>query len=202
MAISVVLDFHKEGGGVTAIYDAIIEEMGVQNNPPPGAIYHWAAPRGADGLRVVDVWETAEAFQAFSSSQTEPLTRKHGLAPPSVTVADVYSTLCGEAPSREGIGVVFDVAGHPDALRKQYDAINEMAHVISSPPEGLIFHSAWMTPSGFRVIDHWRSREDLERFMETRLAPAFGQVGLPQPALEFFDVHNAIDARKVARPAG
>ena len=45
---------------------------------PPGAIFHVAAQVG-DQLRITDVWETAEDFQAFVDNRLMPAVQQLGL---------------------------------------------------------------------------------------------------------------------------
>jgi hypothetical protein len=45
------------------------------------------------GWRVVDVWESPEAFAQFSAAQIEPLARKHGLGAPQVTTFPAHKML-------------------------------------------------------------------------------------------------------------
>ena len=58
----------------------------------PGGIFHWVAKRG-DGIRVVDVWESREQFEAFAADQIGPLTAAAGLPEPQMEFFDVHNTL-------------------------------------------------------------------------------------------------------------
>ena len=52
-------------------YDKMMGEMGlgtVESPFPPGCIAHIAGPQGDAGWRVVDVWETEDAANAFYGS--------------------------------------------------------------------------------------------------------------------------------------
>lgn len=197
MAISAVL-FFKSTGDVRKIYDSIVDEMGVRDNPAPGAIYHWCAPV-RDGLRVCDVWETREHFERFAQDKIGPISAKHGFAAPTVEIADVHEFIAGRATSHKGAGMLIDFDGETEQLLKKIDQVNERMDVIADPPQGLIFH--WSSPAagGIRVIDHWRAREDFERFLGTRLAPSMEFVGLAQPHVTGFEVYNTIDRRVMAR---
>jgi hypothetical protein len=55
------------------------------------------------------------------------------------------------------------------------------------------------TAKGIRVIDHWRSRQDFDKFMQTRLATAIKSLNMPQPRITQFEVYNTIDPRVVAK---
>lgn len=197
MAISAVLHF-KSTGDVRKIYDSIVDEMGVRDNPAPGAIYHWSAPV-RDGLQVCDLWETREDFERFAREKIGPISAKHGLDAPSVEITGAHEFIAGRATSHKGAGMLVDFDGDTEQLLKKIDQVNQRMGVIADPPQGLVFH--WTSPAagGIRVIDHWRAREEFERFVETRLAPAMEITGLPQPHVTVFDVYNTIDRRVTAR---
>jgi hypothetical protein len=52
-------------------YDAVDEALDPQGNPPDGLIAHTARFDG-DTLKVLDVWESPEAFGAFAESRLGP----------------------------------------------------------------------------------------------------------------------------------
>ncbi len=69
-------------------------------------------------------------------------------------------------------------------------------------PEGLIVHVVSQTERGLRYLDIWESKEDWERFRETRLHPALGRVfariGFQRPAGE--PPMQELDVREVWKP--
>ena len=74
------------------IYQQVSAKLGVDNDPPEGLILHTASE--VDGqLKVVDVWESPEAFQAFADEKIGPLTAEAGLAPPLIEQGVVLNTL-------------------------------------------------------------------------------------------------------------
>ncbi|MET0561173.1 MAG: hypothetical protein ABW012_06130 [Gaiellaceae bacterium] len=76
-------------------YDQILGKMGLTPGgaTPPGAISHWVAETD-DGIRVVDVWESREAFDKFSAEQIGPYSAEAGIAEaPETTFYDVHSYL-------------------------------------------------------------------------------------------------------------
>ena len=91
MAVGVQLDFP---GGTLEQYDQVIKEMGLtQGGPvPPGGLFHWVR-KTDDGIRVTDVWETREQFDAFAQSQIGPVTRQYNLAEPEVQFFEVHNYL-------------------------------------------------------------------------------------------------------------
>ncbi len=89
MAIAMLMEFQ---GGTLAQYDAVINDMNLGGKPYKGGIFHVAGPT-EDGLRIVDVWESQEAFDTFAHALLYPITQKHGITPPEVKVWPVHNTL-------------------------------------------------------------------------------------------------------------
>lgn len=89
MAIAMLLEFR----GVTLEqYDAVVADMHLGGKPYKGGIFHVAGPTES-GWRIVDIWESQEAFDSFAQSHLMPITQKHGIAPPEVSVWPVHNTL-------------------------------------------------------------------------------------------------------------
>ncbi|MDX6721326.1 MAG: hypothetical protein QOJ63_3580 [Solirubrobacteraceae bacterium] len=92
MAIAAVLDFK---GATLEQYDQVIERMGFEPRGPgaQGGLFHWVTATD-DGIRVTDVWESAEQFQQFADEQIGPISQEVGIAgPPAVTLHDVHNYL-------------------------------------------------------------------------------------------------------------
>jgi hypothetical protein len=90
MPVAVEMNFR---GATLDQYDQVLEKMGLTPGgaAPPGAISHWAA-KTDDGIRVVDVWETREAFDRFAEEQIGPYTREAGFTEaPQMRFYDVHS---------------------------------------------------------------------------------------------------------------
>ena len=68
----------QELQGVTADqYDQVSQEMGVNENPPDGLIVHTAGEmEGGGGMRIFDVWESAEALERFTNERLMPAVEK------------------------------------------------------------------------------------------------------------------------------
>jgi hypothetical protein len=73
-------------------YDKVIELMGLTSGGiPPGGIFHWAA-KTDDGMRIVDVWESREAFDRFSEEQIGPFSQQVGITEqPEMTYREVHN---------------------------------------------------------------------------------------------------------------
>jgi hypothetical protein len=92
MAVAAVLDFKD---ATLEQYDQVIEKMGFEPGGAgaSGGLFHWVTAIG-DGIRVTDVWETAEQFEQFAEQQIGPISQEVGLtAPPEVTIYEVHSYL-------------------------------------------------------------------------------------------------------------
>jgi hypothetical protein len=68
MAVIVEMDFE---GFSTDQYDTVNDALDPKGNPPDGLIAHSARLDG-DSLRILDLWESPEAFGAFAESRIGP----------------------------------------------------------------------------------------------------------------------------------
>ena len=82
MAVAVQMDFE---GATLDQYDEICKLMGLtpKGPGPKGAISHFCAKTDS-GMRVVDVWESQEQFDAFAQEQIGPFSAQVGLPNPPV----------------------------------------------------------------------------------------------------------------------
>ena len=55
--------------------EAVTNDMGVRENPPPGLIAHVTTDTDG-GVHVVDIWESAADFQRFAEAQLMPSMKK------------------------------------------------------------------------------------------------------------------------------
>jgi hypothetical protein len=82
-------------------------------------------------------------------------------------------------------GVVLQFPSDMDA--QKYKQVNERLGINPQTgegdwPAGLESHIAGVTENGLMVVEVWESREIQGAFMESRLMPAFQEVGVPQPS--------------------
>ena len=81
--------------GTQEQYDAVNAEMGVEENPPEGMIFHSAGPMEG-GWNVIDFWESRELFDRFQQERLGPAIQALGddaLGPPSIKEFPVYNTI-------------------------------------------------------------------------------------------------------------
>ncbi len=91
MAVGVVLEFT---GGTLEQYDRVLSKMNFTagGKTPPGNPFHWVTATD-DGIRITDVWETREQFDAFAQEQIGPLTAEVGMSEPQATFYEVHNYL-------------------------------------------------------------------------------------------------------------
>lgn len=92
MAVAVLMEFSE---GTMEQYDQIIEKMGLSDgHAAPHGIFHVCGPTEEGGVRIVDVWESAEAYKDFAETQIGPIAASVGITEqPKVTVWPVHNTL-------------------------------------------------------------------------------------------------------------
>jgi len=74
MAIGLWINF---ADGTQEQYDAVNEQMGVEENPPEGLVFHAAGPIGG-GWDVIDFWESREHFDRFFEGRLGPAIQELG----------------------------------------------------------------------------------------------------------------------------
>ena len=92
MAVAVQLDFK---GTTLDQYDQVIEKMGFRpaGAGAPSGLFHWVT-KTDDGIRVVDVWETKEAFEKFAQDEIGPRTQEVGIpSPPEIQFFELHNYL-------------------------------------------------------------------------------------------------------------
>jgi hypothetical protein len=90
MAVAIKMDF----AGVTQEqYDSVVADMDLGGRPAPQGVFHVAGPIPG-GWRVIDVWETQEAFDRFAQAKILPLAQKHGMTQsPQIEIWPVHGML-------------------------------------------------------------------------------------------------------------
>jgi hypothetical protein len=73
MAIAVVQVFR---GGTLEQYDRVIESLNFTpgGQGAPGGLFHWVTETDGD-VRITDVWDSREAFEAFARDKIGPAKR-------------------------------------------------------------------------------------------------------------------------------
>jgi hypothetical protein len=63
---------------------------------------------------------------------------------------------------------------------ERYDEMRKLVDWEGGVPEAMLLHVAAFTDTGMRVTDIWTSQEEVQSYIDARLAPAIQQLGLPQ----------------------
>lgn len=95
MAVAVQLDFR---GATLDQYDEAIERMGLLPGSPAAKeeLFHLVI-KTDDGFRVIDVWESREAFEGFLEARIRPVGPEVGMAkPPEIQVFEVHNYFVGQ----------------------------------------------------------------------------------------------------------
>jgi hypothetical protein len=96
MALVVMQDF---SGGTKEQYDQVTAQLNLGGHSPQGNLFH-VAGMVEGGLRVVDVWESQDALNAFMAV-LGPVAQSVGVAQPQVTTWPVHNIL---TPKGYGLG--------------------------------------------------------------------------------------------------
>jgi heme-degrading monooxygenase HmoA len=89
MAVGFIISFP---GGTQEQYDTVLEQLNLGGRMAPGGIFHAAGPT-EEGWRVVDVWESQEAFDTFLHERLYQAMQNAGMSRPQVETWPVYSVL-------------------------------------------------------------------------------------------------------------
>ncbi len=92
MAVAFELRF---AGATLEQYDGIVRRMGFTEGGKgaEGGLFHWVA-KTEDGIRVVDVWQSAEHFERFAKETMRPLVQEAGITTePEISSFPVHNYL-------------------------------------------------------------------------------------------------------------
>ena len=76
------------------------------------------------------------------------------------------------------------------AVRKLTGGRSRLESPADWPVDGLIIHAAGEGDSGFRVVDVWESKEQLDRFIDV-LVPVLEEVGVTDTP-EVYEAHTFV----------
>jgi hypothetical protein len=93
MAVGVQLDFR---GSTLEEYDLAMESLGLLPGGPAARdqLFHWVT-KTDDGVRVIDVWESPEAFETFWIARVRPVLAEIGVDPPETQFFEVHNYFAG-----------------------------------------------------------------------------------------------------------
>jgi hypothetical protein len=91
MAVMVIQEFPA----TVEQYDQVNEKLDPANNPPEGLILHSGADMGGGKMKVVDVWESEDAWNSFLEGRLGPAVVEvmgpppEGVEPPPIEVREL-----------------------------------------------------------------------------------------------------------------
>lgn len=87
------------------------------------------------------------------------------------------------------IAVIMDFT---EGTLEDYDKVVQRLGLAPGGPgaPGGLFHWVSGTDNGARIVDVWRTREQADSFYQEKLGPVTAELGLAQPQISYFDVHN------------
>jgi len=189
MAVGFILDFAE---GSAAQYDQVIDDMQLDGRVVADGQFHVAGPGPDGGWRVVDVWDSDEAFSEFAREQIGPISQKHGFSEPQISRFDVHNTRDTGAP-RSDIAF-FQVVRLGDLDAESFDAMDGEI-TGGAAPDGCLFHVAGpLSDGGWVVTDGWSSKDVRDAFLRDKVMPVVGaNPDATPPDIEDMDVHNTLE---------
>jgi len=137
MTAALVLDF---AGATREQYDEIVERMQLGGHMAPGGQVHVAGSH-AGGWRVIDVWDSLEAFERFRDDQIVPHVQAVGLAPPRVQTVDVDDEMTDDGRSAAFVQYLI----LPGLDRAAFRALHDEVVPGGERPEGIKIASFFIT---------------------------------------------------------
>jgi hypothetical protein len=192
MAVAFILDF---AGGTLDQYDAVLEKMDLGGRVPAGGLFH-AAGVNENGLRVCDVWESAEIFQRFAEGHIVPTTQEVGLPQPEIRSFEANQVRGAGTGPVEFVQIV-SVPGGDAELFQALDA--KVTGPSGEVPEACVFHVNGALGDGYTVLDYWSSKAARDEFMQSRVGPAMAALGIDaEPVIQELTVHNSMSPQASA----
>jgi hypothetical protein len=91
MAVAIIMDIEA----TAEEYDAVNEKIQPEANPPEGLIIHVGGVMGSS-IRVIDVWESEQAFNDFRESRLGPAVGEvmgEAAGPPNIQVLELHDVV-------------------------------------------------------------------------------------------------------------
>ena len=175
-------------GATPEQYRQINEALAITpDSPPDGLISHIAAQSG-DGIRIVDVWESEQAFNTFIQGAL-PTMQQLGIPPFEPEMFPVHSMFEG-AGTQANVMLIADL---PDWSPAGYDTMTSGmdAHADGGARHPSAMHIAAVKDGGLFVVDLWDAPESFGRFSEEQFPEgAAEQLGDFEP--QFLPVVNVL----------
>jgi heme-degrading monooxygenase HmoA len=194
MAVMMIMDAPE---GTIDEYERTNEIMGLHGDEdaPEGLIQHVAASDG-NGLLIVDVWESEDAFGRFYEQRLGPALEQTGVAASAgepTPPMQVHNRRTGQG-KQPNVLILIDVDG---LTTDQYDqmAARMPAHADGGSDGPWFAHTAAKKDGGVVVADVWDSPESFGRFAEAEIGPAAQEAGMGPIEPRMVPIHNLLTGR-------
>lgn len=180
--------------------------MGVETKPEAGIYLHVAAETEV-GIRIMEIWEREEQFQAFLRNIMIPASAAVGVdRKTDVTVEPLFNFFAPrleEIPSlKTRAGAVVATLDVDGLTATEFRAILDHMGVETDPEPGLFVHLTTPFKTGFRIVELWDAQANFEAFRQRRLNPASQALGIEHPTeVSFYPIHNVFAPRLGELPA-
>src|SRR5688572_13136323 len=77
-------------GGNPQMDEGMLQQLGLSTSPPPGALARMSGPVEG-GWRVMSVWQSQEAWDAFRRDRLEPMLQQMGQPAPAFQIWELHS---------------------------------------------------------------------------------------------------------------
>ena len=178
-------------GATEEQYRQINDALGITPDAPPdGLIVHMAANTGS-GIRVVDVWESEQAFNTFIQNAM-PTFEQVGIPPFEPEMYPVHNMFEG-AGTQPNVMLIADLpAWGPDGYDSMTSGMDAHADNGARHPSSL--HVAAAKGGGLFVVDLWDRPESFAEFTQEQF-PEGAQEELGDFEPQFLPVVNIIRGR-------
>ena len=87
-------------------YDAVMARLGLDANPPAGAVLHMATVTD-EGVEVYDIWQTEQAFNGFLEQRLLPVVSELGITgEPEIRIVPLHNLYAADPDMIDRIGAV------------------------------------------------------------------------------------------------
>jgi hypothetical protein len=187
MPVTYIMDFVD---ATTDQYDEVIARMQLNGKLAPGSLFHCAGATET-GLRVMDVWETNDAFQRHAQEQIAPLTAAVGVGAPQVRMHEVAQLRRGRDEDVTFAQLIY-LPGIDRAMFEDVDG-RILADTGGGLPGGCVFHVNGSTDDGYYVMDAWTSQDLYDEFRDAHILPNVAAAGLTAaPRVENLPLHGSL----------
>jgi len=184
----------------TSEYRTVLDHLGVEKNPAPGIYFHIAARTG-DGIRIMELWNEKEGFEAFLQNGLGPANKATGVERQTdIAVQPLFNLFAprlDEIPTlhkRAGsVTTTLDVHG---LTAKEFRHLLDHMGVEKNPEPGIFLHVTTPTSTGYRIVELWDAQANFEAFMTRRLGPATQALQINRKTdISFHPLHNVFAPR-------